>query len=107
MAQNLRDVNGDGVIGTGDGVDLNRNFPYKWGYDDEGSSPNPTSQTYRGASPGSEPETKALDRLQKRIGFRYGINYHSAAELILYGVGWQVATPTPDDVPLPGAGRHP
>ncbi|MEV6958438.1 M14 family zinc carboxypeptidase [Streptomyces sp. NPDC051207] len=96
--KNLRDVNGDGTIATGDGVDLNRNFPYKWGYDDEGSSPNPTSQTYRGASPGSEPETKALDAFQKRIGFAYGINYHSAAELILYGVGWQVATPTPDDV---------
>ncbi|MFH9662693.1 M14 family zinc carboxypeptidase [Streptomyces sp. NPDC017248] len=96
--KNLRDVNGDGVIGTGDGVDLNRNFPYKWGYDDEGSSPNPTSQTYRGASPGSEPETKALDAFEKRVGFRYGINYHSAAELLLYGVGWQVATPTPDDV---------
>ncbi|MFJ8904308.1 MULTISPECIES: M14 family zinc carboxypeptidase [unclassified Streptomyces] len=96
--KNLRDVNGDGVIGTGDGVDLNRNFPYKWGYDDEGSSPNPTSQTYRGASPGSEPETKAIDAFQKRIGFTYGINYHSAAELLLYGVGWQVATPTPDDV---------
>ncbi|KES04183.1 peptidase M14 [Streptomyces toyocaensis] len=96
--KNLRDVNGDGVIGTGDGVDLNRNFPYKWGYDDEGSSPSPTSQTYRGASPGSEPETKAVDAFQKRIGFTYGINYHSAAELLLYGVGWQVATPTPDDV---------
>ncbi|GHH94347.1 M14 family metallopeptidase [Streptomyces capillispiralis] len=96
--KNLRDVNGDGVIGTGDGVDLNRNFPYKWGYDDEGSSPSPTSQTYRGASPGSEPETKAIDAFQKRIGFTYGINYHSAAELLLYGVGWQVATPTPDDV---------
>ncbi|GAA2520233.1 MULTISPECIES: M14 family metallopeptidase [Streptomyces] len=96
--KNLRDVNGDGAIGTGDGVDLNRNFPYKWGYDDEGSSPNPTSQTYRGASPGSEPETKAIDAFQKRIGFAYGINYHSAAELLLYGVGWQVATPTPDDV---------
>ncbi|MEW2286442.1 M14 family zinc carboxypeptidase [Streptomyces sp. NPDC047841] len=96
--KNLRDVNGDGVISTGDGVDLNRNFPYKWGYDDEGSSPNPTSQTYRGAGPGSEPETKALDAFEKRVGFRYGINYHSAAELLLYGVGWQVATPTPDDV---------
>ncbi|MGW4024869.1 M14 family zinc carboxypeptidase [Streptomyces sp. NPDC005009] len=96
--KNLRDVNGDGVISTGDGVDLNRNFPYKWGYDDEGSSPNPTSQTYRGASPGSEPETKAIDAFEKRIGFTYGINYHSAAELLLYGVGWQVATPTPDDV---------
>jgi len=96
--KNLRDVNGDGVISTGDGIDLNRNFPYKWGYDDEGSSPNPTSETYRGASPGSEPETKALDALQKRVGFTYGINYHSAAELLLYGVGWQVATDTPDDV---------
>ncbi|NDZ69641.1 zinc carboxypeptidase [Streptomyces sp. SID10362] len=96
--KNLRDVNGDGTIGTGDGVDLNRNFAYKWGYDDEGSSPNPTSETYRGASPGSEPETKALDAFQRRIGFTYGINYHSAAELLLYGVGWQVATNTPDDV---------
>ncbi|MEV7206866.1 MULTISPECIES: M14 family zinc carboxypeptidase [unclassified Streptomyces] len=96
--KNLRDVNGDGTISTGDGVDLNRNFAYKWGYDDEGSSPNPTSETYRGASPGSEPETKALDAFQKRIGFTYGINYHSAAELLLYGVGWQVASNTPDDV---------
>ncbi|MER6029151.1 M14 family zinc carboxypeptidase [Streptomyces sp. NPDC001851] len=96
--KNLRDVNGDGVIGAGDGVDLNRNFPYKWGYDDEGSSPSPTSETYRGASPESEPETRALDGFEKRIGFRYAVNYHSAAELLLYGVGWQVATPSPDDV---------
>ncbi|CAL9321015.1 M14 family zinc carboxypeptidase [Streptomyces sp. SudanB52_2052] len=96
--KNLRDVNGDGTITTGDGVDLNRNFAYKWGYDNEGSSPNPSSETYRGAGPNSEPETQALDAFQKRIGFTYGINYHSAAELILYGVGWQVATSTPDDV---------
>lgn len=96
--KNLRDIDGDGKIAPGDGVDLNRNFAYKWGYDNEGSSPNPSSETYRGTGPMSEPETKALDRFQKRIGFTYGINYHSAAELILYGVGWQVATPTPDDV---------
>lgn len=96
--KNLRDVDGDGKITSGDGVDLNRNFAYKWGYDDEGSSPRPASETYRGAGPGSEPETQALDRFEKRIGFEYGINYHSAAELLLYGVGWQVATPTPDDV---------
>ncbi|WP_026252503.1 M14 family metallopeptidase [Streptomyces sp. PsTaAH-124] len=96
--KNLRDNNGDGVISSGDGVDLNRNFPYKWGYDDEGSSPGPASETYRGPAPASEPETRALDRFEKRIGFRYAVNYHSAAELLLYGVGWQVATPTPDDV---------
>jgi hypothetical protein len=96
--KNMRDVNGDGAITIGDGVDLNRNFAYKWGYDDEGSSPYPTSQTYRGGGPNSEPETRAVDAFQKRIGFEYGINYHSAAELLLYGVGWQVATDTPDDV---------
>ncbi|NEB82139.1 zinc carboxypeptidase [Streptomyces sp. SID14478] len=96
--KNMRDVNGDGAYTTGDGVDLNRNFAYKWGYDDEGSSPRPASETYRGASPNSEPETKAIDAFEKRVGFDYAINYHSAAELLLYGVGWQVATPTPDDV---------
>ncbi|WP_327252135.1 M14 family metallopeptidase [Streptomyces sp. NBC_01244] len=96
--KNLRDNNADGKITAGDGVDLNRNFAYKWGYDNEGSSPNESSETYRGAKAASEPETVALDTFQKRIGFDYAINYHSAAELILYGVGWQVATPTPDDV---------
>ncbi|MFI8964719.1 M14 family zinc carboxypeptidase [Streptomyces sp. NPDC053493] len=98
--KNLRDNDGDGRIAPGDGVDLNRNFAYKWGYDDEGSSPDPADETFRGARAMSEPETRALDAFEKRIGFRYGINYHSAAQLLLYGVGWQVATDTPDDVAL-------
>ncbi|MBT2450087.1 immune inhibitor A [Streptomyces sp. ISL-43] len=96
--KNMRDNNADGKITAGDGVDLNRNFAYKWGYDNEGSSPNQSSETYRGAKASSEPETVALDKFQKRLGFAYAVNYHSAAELILYGVGWQVATPTPDDI---------
>ncbi|MFF4170443.1 M14 family zinc carboxypeptidase [Streptomyces sp. NPDC001744] len=98
--KNLRDNDGDGAIGPGDGVDLNRNFAYKWGYDNEGSSPDPADETFRGKGPMSEPETRALDAFQKRVGFAYGINYHSAAQLLLYGVGWQVATGTPDDVAL-------
>jgi len=96
--KNLRDNNGDGQTAPGDGVDLNRNYPTKWGYDNEGSSPDPASETYRGASPGSEPETQALDAFVRRVGFKFFVNYHSAAELLLYGTGWQVATPTPDDV---------
>ncbi|GAA2530023.1 M14 family metallopeptidase [Pilimelia columellifera] len=96
--KNLRDNNGDGKITTGDGVDPNRNFPTRWGYDNEGSSPNPSSDTYRGPKPASEPETRALDKLFGRIPFRFFVNYHSAAELLLYGTGWQVSTPTPDDV---------
>ena len=96
--KNLRDNNGDGVITGLDGVDPNRNYPTRWGYDNEGSSPSWGSETYRGPAPGSEPETRALDGLMRRVGFEFQINYHSAAELLLYGTGWQVATPTPDDL---------
>jgi hypothetical protein len=95
--KNLRDNNGDGVITAGDGVDLNRNFAEKWGYDNEGSSDDPSSETYRGLSKNSEPETKALDGLFRRVGFEFFVNYHSAAQLLLYGIGWQVNTPAPDD----------
>ncbi|MGH8826055.1 MAG: M14 family zinc carboxypeptidase, partial [Jiangellaceae bacterium] len=96
--KNLRDNNGDGVIAPGDGVDLNRNYATKWGYDNEGSSPAPSSETYRGPAPASEPETQALDAFAARVGFEFFVNYHSAAELLLYGTGWQVSTPTPDDI---------
>lgn len=96
--KNLRDNNGDGQITGQDGVDPNRNFPYKWGYDNEGSSPEPTSETYRGPAPNSEPETQAQINLVKRIRPKYLINYHSAAQLLLYGVGWQSLTPSPDDL---------
>ena len=96
--KNLRDNDNDGVISSLDGVDLNRNYPTKWGYDNEGSSPSIGSDVYRGPAPKSEPETKALDSLMRRIRFAFQVNYHSAAELLLYGVGWQVATPTPDDL---------
>ncbi len=64
--KNLRDNNGDGQITAGDGVDLNRNFPTRWGYDNEGSSPNFGSETYRGPGPMSEPEDQALDALFAR-----------------------------------------
>ena len=96
--KNLRDNNGDGNITVGDGVDLNRNFPTRWGYDNEGSSPNPGSDTYRGPGPLSEPENQALDGLFAEVTPEFLVNYHSAAELLLYGIGWQVATPSPDDV---------
>ena len=96
--KNLADNNGDGQTTTLDGVDLNRNFATNWGYDNEGSSPNISSQTYRGPAAMSEPETMALENLMSMVDFSFLVNYHSAAELILYGTGWQVDTPTPDDL---------
>lgn len=44
------------------GVDLNRNFPYRWNSASGGSSGNPCASTYRGPLPGSEPETANLMR---------------------------------------------
>jgi hypothetical protein len=41
------------------GVDINRNFPFRWGLS-SGSSTRACTQTYRGASAGSEPETQAV-----------------------------------------------
>merc|ERR1719428_541849 len=48
------------------GVDLNRNFPFKWGLN-SGSSSNKCSETYRGTSPGSESEVKAIVNYVKSI----------------------------------------
>ncbi|ADU47408.1 M14 family metallopeptidase [Intrasporangium calvum] len=95
--KNLRDNNGDGQITTGDGVDLNRNFPNHWGYDEEGSSSIRSSETYRGTAPVSEPETAAMKGLLDRIGFAFQVNYHSNGQWLLYAEGWQIGTPTADD----------
>lgn len=48
------------TLGAIKGVDLNRNYDFFWGYDNFGSSTNPNSQTYRGTSGFSEPETQAI-----------------------------------------------
>ncbi|MFQ6170633.1 M14 family zinc carboxypeptidase [Oryzobacter sp. R7] len=95
--KNLRDNDGNGVVSFGDGVDPNRNFPNHWGYDEEGSSSLPSSETYRGPAPVSEPETKALKWLLDRVRFEFQVNYHSNGQWLLYAEGWQVATPTADD----------
>ncbi|HWT16045.1 MAG TPA: M14 family zinc carboxypeptidase, partial [Patescibacteria group bacterium] len=47
--------------GTGIGVDLNRNFPFYWNQVPGGSSGSLCSDTYRGPSAGSEPETQAVN----------------------------------------------
>ena len=95
--KNLREQNGIEGIQSGDGVDPNRNFPVDWGLDNEGSSPDPASETYRGTGPASEPETQAMRNLWNRVDFEFQKNDHTAAELILYPQGWQQYTPAADD----------
>ena len=95
--KNLRDNDGNGQISPGDGVDLNRNYPYRWGYDEEGSAGDPSDDTYRGPEPGSEPETQANMELVREIDPAFSVSYHSYGPLLLYPQGWQVQTPTADD----------
>jgi murein tripeptide amidase MpaA len=66
------------------GVDLNRNYTYMWGYDNQGSSPTPSSDTYRGPSAGSEPETQAMMTFVEAHNFTFAVGYHSYGQYLLY-----------------------
>ena len=77
--KNRRD-NLDGTFG----VDLNRNYGYEWGHDNSGSSPNTNSQTYRGPSAFSEPETRSMRDFCLEHEFRIGLNYHTFGNLLIW-----------------------
>lgn len=68
------------------GVDLNRNYPTAW-RGCRGSSGRRNSQTYRGPSPVSEPETDAMINLFDKYRPVANISYHSYSELIIYPFG--------------------
>ncbi|MDH5195969.1 MAG: M14 family zinc carboxypeptidase [Gemmatimonadota bacterium] len=78
-----RRLNADGTVG----VDLNRNYPGLWGWDDAGSSPLPDAETYRGPDPASEPETQAVIAFHERHPPDVAVSYHSYSDLILYPYG--------------------
>ena len=91
--KNRRD-NGNGTYG----VDLNRNYGFAWGWDNNGSSPNPDDATYRGPSAFSEPCTQALRDFCEAHEFRIALNYHSYANLLLYPWGYIADLPPDDDI---------
>ncbi len=115
--KNGRDLDGDGRRRPGEGVDLNRNFPFHW---DPRASPGhrrvtpPRSRYYPGPEPASEPETRALMQLAERERFLASITYHTGTVALLapYTVpgvqnpepneAWQVAEEL-----AAGLGRHP
>jgi hypothetical protein len=70
------------------GVDLNRNYGYQWGYDNIGSSNIPTSETYRGTTAFSEPETQTIRDFAVNHNFMSCLNYHSYSNLLIYPWGY-------------------
>lgn len=81
------------------GVDLNRNWGYEFGHDN-GSSPDPCSETFRGPAAFSEPETAVLrDFVQARPWVRYVHDMHSYGQYMLHAWGYTAA-------PAPGHHIH-
>lgn len=66
------------------GVDLNRNYAYKWGFDDLGSSKGPCEEDYRGSGPFSEPETQAIRYfVESHPLLRIALNFHAWGNLLV------------------------
>lgn len=65
------------------GVDLNRNYGYQWGLA-SGSSGSQGSDTYRGPSAFSEPESQLIKSFAIQKKFIASIHHHSYAKILFY-----------------------
>src|SRR5262249_39437001 len=71
--------NGGGAFG----VDQNRNYPFGWTAACSGST-SPSSDTYKGPSASSEPETQTMTALSNDRNFDKVIDFHSYGRDLLY-----------------------
>lgn len=101
------------------GVDLNRNFSYKWGCCG-GSSTTPCVDTFRGEKADAEPETGAIERyitghFEKRERSRWKkkviddlpglyLDIHSSGQLVLWPWGYN-SSPAPNEQQFQTIGR--
>lgn len=87
--KNRQPNSGSSYVGT----DLNRNWGYRWGCCG-GSSGSPSSETYRGASAFSAPETQVVRNFvdSRVVGGKQqitvAIDFHTYAELVLWPYGY-------------------
>ena len=95
--KNRQPNSGSSAIGT----DLNRNWGYRWGCCG-GSSGTTSSETYRGASAFSAPETQVVRNfINSRVvngkqQIKVAIDFHTYQELILWPMGYTTADVPPD-----------
>jgi len=69
------------------GVDINRNWPFRW--DGQGSSNNPCSETYMGPGAGSEEEVQSVSSyINTLTNLVVATDWHSYGQLYLIPWGW-------------------
>ncbi len=68
------------------GVDLNRNYSYKW--DESGTSDDENSDVFPGIGPFSEPESQAIKWFVENHEFQFAFNAHAHGDLLLFPLGW-------------------
>lgn len=76
------------------GVDLNRNYGYKWG--GKGVSKSPCTEIFGGTGPFSEPETQAIRNFLTSLGpgkVTGSMSLHSYGQYILYPWGYDRVVP--------------
>jgi len=78
-----------------DGVDLNRNFGYKYAYDSIGSSPSGCSEEYRGTGSFSEPETQAIRSVVQAHKPRAALHWHGWGNDIAFPFSYDWRAPMP------------
>lgn len=85
-----KDSDGDNKIAEDwiGGVDLNRNYDFAWNASTQSGSSEPSFSDYKGLTPFSEPETRALRDLVMHHEFKYAVSFHSGAEIILFPWGY-------------------
>lgn len=95
-----------GGVGRGRcaGVDLNRNFGYKWGL--QGASDRPCSEIFAGVRAFSEPETMAQKNFMATSAANFDgfLTFHSYGQYILYPWGYGTVVP-PDYKDLDRVGK--
>ncbi len=102
MWRKNRRVNGGNTFG----VDLNRNYGNNWGFDNTGSSPTSSSDTYRGTAAFSEPETQAIRNFCNAHTFVSALNAHTYGNLLVYPWGYIPGLLTPDSATFINLGVH-
>jgi carboxypeptidase T len=85
--KNLHDNDENDKINWKDGIDLNRNYEWGFGGHCQGSSSTTSAATYRGISEATEPETRAMMELGRRLRPVIYNEYHSYGEDVFYAMG--------------------